>query len=55
MAQVFADGDFIKDPRVDLSLAIEVTVVLIVSGALAGIFPAMRALKIRPVEALRTE
>lgn len=55
MAQVFADGDFIKDPRVDLSLAIEVTVVLIVSGALAGIFPAMRTLKIRPVEALRTE
>lgn len=55
MAQVFADGDFIKDPRVNLSLAIEVTVVLIVSGALAGIFPAMRALKIRPVEALRTE
>lgn len=55
MAQVFADGDFIKHPRVDLSLAIEVTVVLIVSGALAGIFPAMRALKIRPVEALRTE
>lgn len=55
MAQVFADGDFIKDPRVDLLLAIEVTVVLIVSGALAGIFPAMRALKIRPVEALRTE
>lgn len=55
MAQVFADGDFIKDPRVDLSLAIEVTVVLIVSGALAGIFPAIRALKIRPVEALRTE
>ena len=55
MAQVFADGDFIKDPRVDLSLAIEVTVVLIVSGALAGIFPAMRALKRRPVEALRTE
>ena len=55
MAQVFADGDFIKDPRVDLSLAIEVTVVLIVSGALAGIFPAMRAVKIRPVEALRTE
>lgn len=55
MAQVFADGDFIKDPRVDLSLAIEVTVALIVSGALAGIFPAMRALKIRPVEALRTE
>lgn len=55
MAHVFADGDFIKDPRVDLSLALEVTAVLIVAGALAGIFPAMRALKIRPVEALRTE
>lgn len=55
LAHVFAGSDFIKDPTVNLSLAMQVTCVLIVSGALAGIFPAMRALKVRPVEALRTE
>ncbi len=55
LAHMFADSDFIKDPTVNLSLAMQVTCVLIVSGALAGIFPAMRALKVRPVEALRTE
>lgn len=51
----FADVDFLKDPGVDLSLAIEVTVVLILAGALAGLFPALKALKVKPVEALRDE
>lgn len=55
MSRAFAGSDFIKDPTADISLALEVTLVLIVSGALAGLFPALRALKIRPVEALRTE
>lgn len=55
LAHVFAGSDFIKDPTVNLSLAMQVTCVLILSGALAGIFPAIRALKVRPVEALRTE
>lgn len=55
LAHVFEGSDFIKDPTVDISLALEVTLVLIIAGALAGLFPAMRALKIRPVEALRTE
>ena len=55
LSRMFAGSDFIKDPTVDISLALEVTAVLIVSGALAGLFPALRALKIRPVEALRTE
>lgn len=55
LSRVFAGSDFIKDPTVSISLALEVTLVLIIAGALAGLFPAMRALKIRPVEALRTE
>lgn len=55
MAHAFAGSDFIKDPRVDISLALEVTTVLIVAGALAGLFPALKALKVKPVEALRTE
>lgn len=55
MAHAFAGSDFIKDPRVDITLALEVTAVLVVAGALAGLFPALKALKVRPVEALRTE
>lgn len=41
--------------HVDLRIAIQVTVVLIVAGALAGLFPALKALKVKPVEALRDE
>ncbi len=52
---VFSDTDFISNPRVSISVAIQVTVVLIISGALAGLFPALKALKIKPVEALRDE
>lgn len=55
MAYAFADVEFIKDPRVDVGLAFQVTALLVVAGAFAGFFPAMRTLKIRPVEALRTE
>lgn len=40
---------------VNLSLALEVTTVLIVAGALAGLFPALKATKVKPVEALRDE
>lgn len=52
---IFADADFIQNASVSLSIAVQVTLVLIIAGALAGFFPAMRALKIRPVEALRYE
>lgn len=54
---------FIKDmeqnplgnPTVDLGIAIKVTVVLIIAGAIAGLFPALKATKVKPVEALRDE
>lgn len=45
----------IKDPSIDLIVAVEVTAVLVVAGAAAGLFPAMKSLKIKPVEALRDE
>ncbi len=45
----------IKNPTVDITIAIEVTIVLIISGCLAGLFPALKALKVKPVEALRDE
>ncbi|MDE6073672.1 MAG: FtsX-like permease family protein, partial [Muribaculaceae bacterium] len=55
LAMAFASSSFIKDPTVDISIAIKVTVVLIIDGCLAGLFPALKALKVKPVEALRDE
>ncbi|MDE6810282.1 MAG: ABC transporter permease [Muribaculaceae bacterium] len=55
LAMAFASSSFIKDPTVDISIAIKVTVVLIIAGCLAGLFPALKALKVKPVEALRDE
>lgn len=52
---LFGKSDFLKDPTVDVSIALQVTLVLIVAGSLAGLFPALKALKVKPVEALRTE
>ena len=48
-------NDMFREPRVDLSVAIAATVVLIVSGALAGLFPALAAAKVNPIVALRDE
>ncbi len=47
--------EFLDNPTVDLSIAIKVTIVLIVAGAFAGLFPAIKATKVKPVEALRDE
>jgi putative ABC transport system permease protein len=43
------------DPQVDLGIAIGATIVLVITGALAGFFPARKAAAIRPIEALRDE
>lgn len=43
------------NPGVNLSVAFQVTIVLIIAGAMAGLFPALKALKVKPVEALRDE
>ncbi len=52
---VFATAREIQNPTVDISIAVEITITLIVAGALAGLFPALKALKVKPVEALRDE
>lgn len=46
---------FFENPTVDLSIAIEATLTLIIAGTLAGLFPALKAVKIRPIEALRAD
>ncbi len=47
--------EMLQNPTVDLKTAVEVTIVLIIAGAMAGLFPALKATKIKPVEALRDE
>lgn len=49
------EGDgarILGDASVDFSIIINVTLVLILAGALSGLFPALKALKVKPVEAL---
>lgn len=43
---------FFVNPTVGLDVALGVTIVLIIAGTLAGLSPAMKAAKIRPIEAL---
>ena len=46
---------FITDPSVDHGIVIGATLVLILSGAVAGYVPAQKAAKIKPIVALRNE
>ncbi|GHA68595.1 ABC transporter permease [Pontibacter akesuensis] len=49
------EAPFFANPEVDPSVAIAATVVLVLSGALAGLMPALKAAYIKPVEALRAD
>ena len=44
---------YFVDPTVDITTCLWATLVMIVSGAVAGFFPARKAVMIRPIEALR--
>jgi putative ABC transport system permease protein len=46
---------YFKNPEVDLGVAIQATLLLVVAGVVAGFVPARRAAAIRPVLALRNE
>jgi putative ABC transport system permease protein len=55
MAMTKVDGGMFKNPQVDFNMAIAALLILIVAGAFAGLLPALRAIKIRPIDALRYE
>lgn len=48
-----ASATVFVNPTVDIHIAIQATLTLIVAGTLAGFFPARKAVMIRPIEALR--
>lgn len=49
------DAPYFREPEIDLFTAIMATVLLVISGALAGYFPARKAAKVNPIVALKDE
>ena len=53
-ARLVGDGaEMFKNPEVSLQAAVQTLAILVLSGLLAGLFPARRAVQSTPVEALR--
>jgi putative ABC transport system permease protein len=55
VADKYKDIPFIRDPSVDLRIALFATGLIIGAGALAGLFPALRAASVNPIVALRSD
>ncbi len=51
----YIQHDYFSNPEVQFSVVLAAFGILILSGVLAGIIPSLRAVKIKPIEALRTE
>ena len=48
-------NDFFRQPGIQLSVGLQAMALLVVAGAFAGFFPARRAARLRPIDALRDE
>lgn len=48
-------NEIFTNPEIDFQMAITATVLLVITGALAGLIPARSAAKINPIQALRSE
>jgi putative ABC transport system permease protein len=48
-------GDMFKNPGVDFRISVIALVVLILSGMIAGLIPARKAVSVKPIDALRYE
>lgn len=55
MSQGVQDHTFFLNPQIPFSMAVIAAAVLVVSGLLAGVIPAYRALQIKAIDAIREE
>jgi putative ABC transport system permease protein len=55
VAKRFPDAPFFRQPSVSLQVAVSATLLIMGAGALAGFFPAYRAARVNPIEALRSD
>ena len=55
LIQSNASTEMFNNPEVDFNKAISALVILVISGAVAGLIPAQRAVQIKPIDALRDE
>jgi putative ABC transport system permease protein len=54
-AKNISSFDYFKNPEVDMRIMFSAVAVIVISGILAGLAPALRAASIRPIVALRDE
>jgi putative ABC transport system permease protein len=54
-SRLIPDNDFIRHPEINFTIALGATLLLVVSGTLAGFFPARRAGRVSVMMALRDE
>jgi putative ABC transport system permease protein len=57
LAETIGDGGggMFMNPTIDLRIALTALTLLIIAGAFAGLIPARKAIKIKPIDALRAE
>lgn len=55
LAQFNVDSPFFLNPSIDFWTAMQATFILILAGAFAGLMPAIKAIQINPITALRAE
>ena len=56
VGMALSGGDqFFQDPQISFTVAISALFILLIIGTLAGFIPANRAMKIKPIEAIREE
>ena len=48
------EAEFFRNPEVDINLVLTALFILVFSGAIAGLIPALQAVKINPVVAMKS-